>query len=294
VIPARSIARRKGGAISKPHILRDEGGFTHLTEENKLPDDRIAVIRIPVLGDNYTYLLVCGKAAVAVDPGDPGSVLEFLETRGLRLAAVLCTHHHSDHTGGNRSLKASTGCGVYGPADPRIPGLDQPLAEGKRVGIGGDGTFAVQIIAVPGHTRTHVAYRLSAPAVLFSGDCLFPAGCGRVVEGSYAEMFGSLRRLSALPDRTAVLGGHEYTEENLGFALSVEPGSTRVAERRRNMAALLKTGEPPPGGVIVEERETNPFLRSDDPLLKRALGMEGASAIEVFTALRKKKDMFVW
>jgi len=191
-------------------------------------------------------------------------------------------------------LKASTGCGVYGPADPRIPGLDHPLAEGKRVGIGGDGTFAVQIIAVPGHTRTHVAYRLSAPAVLFSGDCLFPAGCGRVVEGSYAEMFDSLRRLSALPDRTAVLGGHEYTEENLGFALSVEPGSARVAERRRKMAALLKTGEPPPGGVIVEERETNPFLRSDDPLLKRALGMEGASAVEVFTALRKKKDMFVW
>ena len=194
------------------------------------------VIRIPAFKDNYIWLLRKGASALVVDPGDSRPVLEVLAREGLTLESILVTHHHADHQGGVADLLTHFPARVFGPASESITALTQPLHGGETVRLESVGV-EFQIIAVPGHTLGHIAYYGSGS--LFCGDTLFGAGCGRLFEGSPAQMHDSLARLAALPDLTAVYCAHEYTEANLRFALAVEPGNSDLLKRVDEVGACL-------------------------------------------------------
>jgi hydroxyacylglutathione hydrolase len=248
-----------------------------------------SIIIIPVYSDNYTYLILQGTEATAVDPGDANAVQGELKRRGVSLTHILCTHHHFDHVGGVSSLKSATGCTVIGPVDRRIPSLDQGLSEGDRLTVG---SFMAEAVSVPGHTKTHLVYHFPSANVLFSGDCLFLGGCGRIFEGTAAEMYASLKKLASLPDDTLIFCGHEYTEENLRFACSLEPENAAVSSRLRKVGGLRRKSLPSVPGTLWEEKLTNPFLRVHEQTLRSALRMEGAADWEVFGAIRRLKDRY--
>lgn len=250
------------------------------------------VIRIPAFNDNYIWLLRNGAAAVLVDPGDARPVIDVLEREGLSLAAILITHHHADHQGGVASLLAYCPCPVFGPAAESITGITQPLRGGETIRL--DALEAeFRVLPVPGHTLGHIAYY--GAGSLFCGDTLFGAGCGRLFEGSPAQMLDSLERLAVLPDETAVYCAHEYTEANLRFALAVEAGNRRLQERVDEVAVLRAKGLSTVPSTIAREKATNPFLRCGEPEViasaqRRAPGVSGS--LEVFTVLREWKNNY--
>lgn len=250
------------------------------------------VIRIPAFRDNYIWLLRNGAAAVVVDPGDAPPVLDALARQGLSLAAIVVTHHHADHQGGISSLLAHFSCPVFGPAAESITGLTQPLRGGETIRIDAlDSEF--RVLALPGHTLGHLAYY--GAGCVFCGDTMFGAGCGRLFEGSPAQMLDSLERLAALPDDTAVYCAHEYTEANLRFALAVEPGNRRLQTRVNEVAVTRAKGLSTVPSTIALEKATNPFLRCGEPeviasVQRRAAA--GSGPLEVFTALREWKNDF--
>ena len=250
------------------------------------------IIRIPAFKDNYIWLLRKGAAAVVVDPGDAGPVLDVLDRQGLALTAILITHHHADHQGGVAGLLARYPVPVFGPAHESITALSRPLRGGETIALPGLGVeFAV--IAVPGHTLGHLAYH--GTDALFCGDTLFGAGCGRVFEGTMAQMLASLERLAALPAATAVYCAHEYTLANLRFALAVDPGNPLLQQRAAEVAALRAEGRASVPSTLAQEVATNPFLRCQEPALVAAAQSRGASAndsLAVFTALREWKNVF--
>lgn len=257
------------------------------------------VFPIPLLSDNYGYLLVDpeGRRAAIVDCSEAGPVLAEVERRGLRLEAILSTHHHFDHVGGNEEVaRAVPGIRVLGSrADlSRVPALTEPLSDGEEfeiVGVRGRALF------IPAHTSGHLAYFFpnDGPSV-FSGDTLFAAGCGRLFEGSPAQMMQSLGKLAALPDTTKVWCGHEYTEKNLRFAHDLEPANAAIAAKLTRVEATRQAGKPTVPSTIGEEKETNPFLRSDSPELRRTLQARfpdlPADAVAVFAKTRELKDNF--
>jgi hydroxyacylglutathione hydrolase len=248
---------------------------------------------LPLLKDNYGYLLndpESGETAI-VDPSEPEPVLAALAATGWRLTHILNTHHHFDHIGGNQALKAATGARIAGPAADRhrIPDLDTLLAEGDTYRIG---TSTLRVIEVPGHTSGHIALFFDDDRALFSGDTLFALGCGRLFEGTAAEMWRSLVKLRALPGETRVYCGHEYTQSNCRFALSVEPGNAALAVRAEEITKLRSEGWPTIPSTIELECRTNPFLRADLPELQAAIGMAGAEPVAVFAELRRRKDSF--
>lgn len=249
----------------------------------------LRVLRLPALSDNYIYMIIREDRAAVVDPAVSKTVEALLNRYKLKLEYILCTHHHFDHTGGNQALNAVTGCKVLGPEDKRIPGLDRAVREGAKICFG---NVEFDVLSVPGHTKTHVVYYSTDEGILFSGDCLFAAGCGRLFEGTPEEMWGSLRRLRSLPDGTKVFPGHEYTLENLKFAVSLEPENKAVQVRLESIRKLRKKNIPTVPSLISEERVSNPFFRADDPLLRKTLGMESNTEIEVFAAVRKMKDRY--
>lgn len=250
---------------------------------------------VPILDDNYVWLLVDGARAVAVDPGRAEPVLAFLEGIGARLSAILLTHHHGDHVGGVDGLRrAFPEVRVFGPEDARIPAIDRVVAEGDAVALPEVGlSFAV--LEVPGHTLSHVAY--VGGGFLFCGDTLFSAGCGRLFEGTPAQMLRSLDRLAALPAATLVCCGHEYTLANLAFAAAAEPGNRQVGQRTEAVAALRASGRPSLPSTLAGERLVNPFLRIDETLVRatlqsvRGLPADADRAV-AFAALREWKDGF--
>ena len=250
------------------------------------------IIRIPAFKDNYIWLLRKGTAAVVVDPGDAGPVFEVLGREGLALTAILITHHHADHQGGVAGLLAHYPAAVFGPAVESITGLSRPLRGGEMIALPGLGLeFAV--LAVPGHTLGHLAYH--GADCLFCGDTLFGAGCGRVFEGTHAQMLASLERLAALPEHTAVYCAHEYTEANLRFALVADPGNRLLLQRVGEVAALRAAGKSSVPSTLAQETATNPFLRCGDPALIASAQRRVAQAgdpLEVFTALREWKNVF--
>jgi len=254
----------------------------------------LAIHLFPCLSDNYGYLVHDGDAGVtaAVDTPDAEAVQAALGERGWRLDCILNTHHHWDHTGGNLALKQATGCRVYGPAaeDGRIPGLDHALQDGERFDFGG---HAVEVLHTPGHTRGHVVYHFPAEAVVFTGDTLFSLGCGRLFEGTAAEMWNSLQRLRQLPPATRVYCGHEYTLANAGFALQVEADNAALRRHAEQARAQRQRQQPTLPSCIALERQANPFLRADEADVQRAVGMEGADAVAVFAELRRRKDNYV-
>jgi hydroxyacylglutathione hydrolase len=252
---------------------------------------RLEIDLIPVLSDNYVYLLhepVQGMTAV-VDPAEAEPVLDRLRQQGRRLDLALITHHHADHIGGLLALKAATSCRAVGPrADAgRIPGLDQLVGEGDPVALG---ALTAQVIETPGHTSGHISYWFPEVEALFCADTLFALGCGRLFEGDAPTMWRSLGKLMALPDSTRVYCGHEYTLSNARFALTIDPDNAALKERAAEVEALRARGEPTIPSTIGLEKATNPFLRAADPGLRRRLGLEQAADAEVFGEIRRRKD----
>lgn len=248
---------------------------------------------IPAFSDNYIYLLrdPASGAVGVVDPGDADPVTAELERRGWRLTAIFNTHHHNDHIGGNAALKERYGATVIGArADAhRIAGLDTALDEGDTVAFGGE---TAAVIAVPGHTSGHIAFHFPESKALFCGDTLFSLGCGRLFEGTAEQMWHSLGKLRALDDDTRVYCGHEYTQSNARFALTIEPDNADLRARAGEIATLRAEGRPTIPTTIGLERRTNPFLRADVPSVQQALGMAGAAPASVFAEIRKRKDNF--
>lgn len=249
---------------------------------------------VPAFRDNYIWMLVTGGDAVVVDPGDCAPVEAYLAARGLKLRAVLATHHHADHVGGLAALVAHWKCPAFGPAGERIPGLTRTLREGDRVELPGLG-IELEVLDIPGHTAGHIAFvRRGEDPLLFCGDTLFACGCGRLFEGTPPQMVASLAKLAALPPATRVFCGHEYTLANIAFAERVEPGNARLAKRHARDAATRGRNEPTLPTTIGEELATNPFLRCDAPEVvaaaeKRA-GRRLADPVQVFTEIREWKN----
>lgn len=221
----------------------------------------VHVDKIPALGDNYIYMLTWGENALVVDPGESESVLKALGQKRLR--AILNTHHHSDHVDGNCTLKRETGAEVIAPLDGSIPGRDRIVRAKDQFQIG---PYKFEVIATPGHTKGHVVYYMPEEKVLFSGDTLFVAGCGRLFEGTYKEMFHSLNTLKTLPKETLIYCGHEYSLKNLSFAASEE------AKKR------LAKGAPYVPSTLEEELLYNPFLQ--------------AKTVEEFKKIRCERDNY--
>jgi hydroxyacylglutathione hydrolase len=253
----------------------------------------LQIERLPLLQDNYAWLIFdpdTGSSGI-VDPAVAAPVLARLKALGRGLDWILATHHHGDHVGGNLELKAATGCRVAG-ADVdahRIPGIDVRLAEGERFAFG---SSTAEIIATPGHTSGHISFWFAADKALFCADTLFALGCGRLLEGDAATMQRSLAKLRALPDDALVYCGHEYTLANARFAVTVDPDNLALRERAARIAAMRDRGEATVPSTLGEEKASNPFLRWDDPAIRRGLGMVGGSDAEVFGAIRARKDRF--
>lgn len=256
------------------------------------------IFALNAFDDNYIWVLRANGHAVVVDPGDAAPVLDWLAKSGDRLCAILATHHHGDHVGGAAEILARHPSPYYGPDDERIAGLDRPLTGGEHLRLPEIGVD-FQVLAVPGHTRSHLAYydpKLGATGALFCGDTLFGAGCGRIFDGTPAQMQGSLARLAALPAPTLVYCAHEYTQANLRFAAAVEPGNPDVQRRVEDVAAMRTAGHSTVPSTIGIERETNPFLRWDAPAVRDAaahrLGRPPVDPIETFAAIREWKNGF--
>ncbi len=249
-------------------------------------------------------MLLDGHDAVVVDPGDAAPVLNALARDQLKLAAILVTHHHRDHTGGVAALRQATGATVYGPARESIPQPCTGLKQGDQITVLG---LRLEVLDVPGHTAGHIAYYLPADQdkeaaaelapLVFCGDTLFSGGCGRLFEGTPAQMLRSLDTLAALPGTTRVCSAHEYTLSNLRFAQAVEPENTEIAEYIAYCETQRSQGEPTLPSHIATERLINPFLRSREAcvtkMVRQHAGLDAAaSPVEVFAALRQWKNQF--
>ncbi len=258
----------------------------------------IQIDALPAFSDNYIWLLqdTAKRRCAVVDPGDAAPVLGWLQANpDWSLVDILITHHHHDHVGGVEALKRATGARVSGPASERIPARDLALEDGQQVSVLG---LDFQVLAVPGHTLGHIAFytEQAQTPLLFSGDTLFAAGCGRLFEGTPEQMYHSLERLAALPDETLVYCAHEYTLSNLRFAKAVEPRNPHVAQRFDDVTRLRADNRISLPSTLALERLTNPFLRTTETFVKekadewKGHSNEGPGA--VFAALRSWKDSF--
>ncbi len=253
------------------------------------------LIPLPAFSDNYLWLWHDGQSAVVVDPGEAAPVRDALMRHGLRLVAILVTHHHADHVGGVAELREATGAQVYGPAAEAIPEPSLACQQGDVLHLLGQ---TVQVLEVPGHTAGHLAYWLpQAPGgpVLFCGDTLFSGGCGRVFEGTPAQMLASLDALAALPDDTRVCCAHEYTLSNLKFAQAVEPENQDLAQYVAECVTIRARNEPTLPARLARERAINPFLRVRVPAVIAAARRhqpEAQGDVAVFAALRQWKNDF--
>lgn len=246
---------------------------------------------LPAFDDNYIWVLHDDRYAIAIDPGDPAPLLDWLDARCLRLAAIFNTHHHRDHTGGNRTLRARTQCEVYAPDNPAIPAVTQRVYDGDQLRVAGPG-LTLTVKATPGHTLDHVCYQTED--LLFCGDTLFSVGCGRLFEGDARMMTGSLDWIMTLPDATRICCAHEYTLENLAYARMIDPENAALIAREHEARAQRAAGRPTLPVLLASERACNPFLRLDAPVIQALARAEtGCAAPErhaVFAALRTHKD----
>lgn len=253
----------------------------------------LEVFLFPCLSDNYGVLLHDPQsgATASIDAPDAAAVERAAAETGWKLSHILVTHHHADHTGGNRALKAAHGLTIVGAARDaeRIPAIDVTVDQTTGYDFAG---HHADVIDTPGHTVGHIAYHFAADRLLFCGDTLFSLGCGRVFEGTMEQMWSSLDKLRALPGDTAIYCGHEYTQANARFALTVDPDNPVLVERAREVDALRAAGKPTVPTTMAAERAANPFVRPDDPAIRAHLGMTDAADHEVFAEIRRRKDSF--
>jgi hydroxyacylglutathione hydrolase len=254
---------------------------------------RIEVHQFPARSDNFGVLLhdQASRATAAIDAPDADAVLAALKERGWRLTDILVTHKHFDHVEGIPALKAAFDCVVTGPeASAAETGFyDRTVVDGDTVEVGG---ARARVLATPGHTLDHVSYHFADEKLVFVGDTIFALGCGRVLEGSHAMMWESIRKLRALPEETSLYCGHEYTLANAKFAVTVDPDNGALAERRSEAERLRAAGQPTLPTTILREKQANPFLRADDAGIARRLNLEGAAPAAVFAEMRRRKDRF--
>lgn len=258
-----------------------------------MPNDfaPIDLVVVPCLSDNYAFLVHnrdTGQTAL-VDAPEAAPIKDALKAKGWTLTDILITHHHNDHIGAVAELR--TGARVIGAARDahRLPPLDVQVADGDTIEVCG---VATHVLDVSGHTIGHIAFHMPDPELLFTADSLMALGCGRLFEGTPAQMWESLQKLRALPGDTIVCSGHEYTESNARFALSLDPDNAALISRYEGIKAARAAGRPTVPSALDEEMRTNPFLRADDPQLKAAVGMTDAYDVDVFAEIRARKDKF--
>ena len=251
------------------------------------------IVTVACLTDNYAYLVhdPASGATAVFDVPEVAPIMAALTARGWQLSDIVITHHHDDHIQGVADLRDATGAKVWGAAADahRLPPLDHALAEGDRVTIG---TLIAHVIDVPGHTIGHVAYHMPAAGAVFTADSLMALGCGRLFEGSAAQMWDSLQKLAALPPDTLVCSGHEYTASNARFAMTIEPDNRALISRCEEIAAARAAGRPTVPAILATELATNPFLRAAQPGIARSLGCDGQDPAVVFARIRSLKDSF--
>jgi hydroxyacylglutathione hydrolase len=246
------------------------------------------IMTIPCLSDNYAYLIEAGGSCAVVDPSEAGPVRAVLQREGLKLTHIINTHHHDDHVGGNLDLKAQFGALVVGPEKDRrrIPGIDIGVSEASGWEFAG---LPVTVLEVPGHTLGATTYVVDGNA--FTGDTLFSCGCGRILEGDPAMMWASLSKLMALPNETKVWCGHEYTEKNATFALTLEPENQALRMFTQVVRKARAAGTPTMPTTMKLEKIVNPMLRPQSPQIRKSLEMEAASDLEVFTEVRRRRNL---
>jgi hydroxyacylglutathione hydrolase len=263
---------------------------TRTTRENGLE-----IVTVPCLADNYAYLVKGPDGVAVIDAPEAGPILAALEARDWTPGVLMITHHHPDHVGGIRQIREKYGCPVMGPRAE----ADKIAAQGEALDIeldpgfeGGSGAGRCQVIAVPGHTLGHIAFYYPEGGALFTADSLMALGCGRLFEGTPAMMWQSLSTLAALPDDTLVYSGHEYTQSNAAFALSIDPNNAALRQRAEEITQTRAKNDPTVPARLGLEKATNPFLRAGAADLKKTLGLEGVEDAEVFAHIRSAKDRF--
>jgi hydroxyacylglutathione hydrolase len=251
---------------------------------------KLEIHQFPCLSDNYGVLIHDSEGpTAAIDAPDAKAVTAALKAKGWALTHILTTHHHHDHTGGNLELKSATGCTITGPRGEaaKIPGIDTQVGGGDTFRFG---SHEVRVLDTPGHTAGHITYWLPQAGAAFVGDTLFAMGCGRVIEGNAQMMWESLKRLIALPRETVVYCGHEYTQANARFALTIEPDNAALQKRAKEVDALRAAGKPTLPTRMDIELETNPFLRPHVPAIQQRLGLVGKPEWQIFGEIRERKN----
>ncbi len=261
-----------------------------------MPDEIVPeIVPLRAFSDNYIWTLRDATHAVVVDPGDATPVLAYLAAENLQLAAIVITHHHKDHIGGIPELLSGRGIPVYGPHDPRVPDATQRLRDGESLTLPHFGT-QLTVLEVPGHTSSHIAYHCRQNNILFCGDTLFAAGCGRLFEGTPAQMHHSLGKFMNLPDTTRVYCTHEYTLSNIRFARAAEPDNAALKDWEARAKALREVDLPTLPTTIALERATNPFVRCSEPgIISSASQHAGKTLqdpVDVLASIREWKNNF--
>jgi hydroxyacylglutathione hydrolase len=251
----------------------------------------LEIYQFPCLGDNYGFLVHDSESGetACIDTPETAPILAALEKTGWTLTQIWNTHHHYDHAGNNEEIKRITGCTITGPAGEadKIPAIDRAVDDGDTVMLG---AHEAHVLNVGGHTLGHIAFHMEGHA--FVGDSLFALGCGRVFEGTMAQMWESLQKLDALPDGTQIYCAHEYTTSNAAFAVTIDPDNEALSQRVAEISALRAANKPTVPTEIALERATNPFLRTTDANVQARLNMSGAPAVDVFAEIRARKDSF--
>jgi hydroxyacylglutathione hydrolase len=251
----------------------------------------LEIYQFPCLSDNYGFLVHDSESGetACIDTPETAPILAALEKTGWTLTQIWNTHHHYDHAGNNEEIKRITGCTITGPAGEadKIPAIDRAVDDGDTVMLG---AHEAHVLNVGGHTLGHIAFHMEGHA--FVGDSLFALGCGRVFEGTMAQMWESLQKLNALPDGTQIYCAHEYTTSNAAFAVTVDPDNEALSQRVAEISALRAANKPTVPTEIALERATNPFLRATDANVQARLNMSGAPAVDVFAEIRARKDSF--